>query len=398
MVNLTEKRTCGDGLLKFTRVFCRLLLGLYFPYVSAADQTIDEAIRVIEQVGPGATGSESARRACDQLAHAEAQTLPRLLIALDTPNIVAANWFRIAFDQIADRELAMPNPQLPQAELEQYLRDSTRHGRARRLTLTLLQRVDPTLRNRLLPDWLDDPEFGRDAVNYVLSQGDREKEERRTDPARRHYENGFRHARESDQVLQAVDRLKSVGQDMDAVAHMGFVNRWWLVGPFPAPETTGFHAKFPPEKSVDLAAEYDAGDRAKLRWKLHQSTNPLGEVNLIQAIGPASEAVGYAFAEIDSAHEQSVQLRCSADDNISVWLNERQVLAREQWLNGTRLDRFVTPVTLQQGLNRILVKICQGPPHTNPEAPNSWKFQLRFCDETGGAAPFRNGLPLAKTE
>jgi hypothetical protein len=108
------------------------------------------------------------------------------------------------------------------------------------------------------------------------------------------------------------------------------------------------------------------------------------------------ESVGYAYAEIESPSEQRVELRCSADDNLTVWLNGENVLAREQWLNGTRLDRFITPVTLKAGTNRILVKICQGPQHVNPEVPNNWSFQLRFCDATGVAAKFRNLVPAGQ--
>ena len=73
----------------------------------------------------------------------------------------------------------------------------------------------------------------------------------------------------------------------------------------------------------------------------------------------SAAAVGYAYAEIESPSEQKVELRCSADDNLTVWLNGDKVLAREQWLNGTRLDRFVVPVTLAAGTNKLVVKICQ---------------------------------------
>ena len=109
----------------------------------------------------------------------------------------------------------------------------------------------------------------------------------------------------------------------------------------------------------------------------------MGLVNLAQAIAPATEAVGYAFAELESPIAQAGQLRCGADDNCTVWLNGRKVFSRGQWLNGIRFDRFVTPVELVQGKNRVLVKICQGPQHKDPQVANNWSLQLRFCDETG---------------
>jgi hypothetical protein len=47
------------------------------------------------------------------------------------------------------------------------------------------------------------------------------------------------------------------------------------------------------------------------------------------------------------------------------------------------LDRFRTPVTLREGKNQVLVKICQGPSNRDPEVANNWSFQLRFCDAAG---------------
>jgi hypothetical protein len=370
---------------------CVLLAG-----TTASADEIDDAIAAIAKVGSDAEGSVAARQAQVVLARQEPAALERLLIALDTQNVVAANWYRTAFDAIVEREFRQTQPRLPRQAIEAYIRDAERNGRARRLGLAVLERIDPAIRGQLLPEWLDDPEFRRDAVEHALLQGDQAVKAMQTDRAKTLFDQAFRHARESDQVLQAVAKLKSVGQEVDPIAHLGFVARWWLVGPFPAAEMSGFEAEFPPERHVDLAGAVESPDGKQLRWKLHQATDRLGETNLIQAIAAVKEAVGYAYAEIDSPAEQEVQLRASADDNLTVWLNGAKVLAREQWLNGTRLDRFVTPVTLKKGANRVLVKICQGPQHVNPEVPNDWSFQLRFCDATGVAAKFRNLLPPAE--
>ncbi|HEY2250596.1 MAG TPA: hypothetical protein VGH74_06030, partial [Planctomycetaceae bacterium] len=69
------------------------------------------------------------------------------------------------------------------------------------------------------------------------------------------------------------------------------------------------------------------------------------------------------------------------------------VLAREQWLNGTRFDRFITPITLVEGRNTLLVKVCQGPQHKDPEVPNNWSLQLRLCDEHGRGVAFKTAVP-----
>ena len=111
-------------------------------------------------------------------------------------------------------------------------------------------------------------------------------------------------------------------------------------------------------------------------------------MDLNAALGATREAVGYAYSEIDVPALTQAHLRCGADDNCAVWLNGRQVFAREQWLNGTRFDRFITPVTLVAGRNSLLVKVCQGPQHKDPEVSNNWSLQLRICDEEGKGIGF----------
>jgi hypothetical protein len=102
-----------------------------------------------------------------------------------------------------------------------------------------------------------------------------------------------------------------------------------------------------------------------------------------------NEAVGYAYAEINVPKGHKAQLRCSADDCLAVWLNGEKIFGRDMWLNGTRLDRFITPIALKAGRNRILVKVCQGPHHRDPAVGNAWTFQLRLCSPDGQGLAFK---------
>jgi hypothetical protein len=194
-------------------------------------------------------------------------------------------------------------------------------------------------------------------------------------------------------VVRAADKLAALGEQVDIVAHLGLVVDWWVIGPFDAPSFTGFEAAFPPEQSVDLQAEYSGPGRRSLRWARHRTGDPLGLVNLVQALAPVEEAVGYAYAEVESPRGLTAELRCGADDNCTVWLNGEKVFARDQWLNGVRFDRFTAPVKLRQGKNRVLVKICQGPQHKNPQVPNNWSLYVRFCDQRGLGLGLRSMLP-----
>jgi hypothetical protein len=363
---------------------------------AARGDAVDDELVAILRAGPQGAGSAEARTACECLSARDAAVLPRLLVAMETPNPVAANWARTAYEAIVARELAAPSPRFPLDELQTFVRERSHAGRVRRLALALCDRLDAGFGKKLIPELLDDPEFREDAVDAALTAGEQALEGGDSETACDKFEQAFEHARRSDQVVRAAGKLTALGRQVDIAAHLGLVIDWWLIGPFDAPGFSGFDRPFPPEERVDLQAEYAGQEGRTLRWVRHRAGDPLGLVDLVQALAPAKEAVGYAYAELEAPREMAAELRCGADDNLSVWLNGEKVFGRNQWLNGIRLDRFVTPVKLRQGTNRVLVKVCQGPQHKDPAVGNAWSMQLRFSDEGGSGLGLRSMLPAAK--
>jgi len=361
--------------------------------IAVADDSVATQIAVIAKVGPQGTGSAAARPARDELARCGVEILPQLLAAMNTSNVVAANWYRSIYEEIVERGLAQTETIWPSAFLKEYVSDGRNARRPRALVLTLLDRLEPAFREQWLPSRLDDPDFRSDAVARVLAAGENALRDGNNARAKAEFHKAFDHALDSGQVTQAANKLNTLGEPADVFAHLGLVTSWWLVGPFDAPEKTGFALAFAPESKVDLDATYQGQAGQKIRWIKHCTTDPLGQVDLNKALAATREAVGYAYAEIDVARAQPAHLRCSADDNCSVWLNGRKVFARDQWLNGTRFDRFITPITLVAGRNTLLVKVCQGPQHKDPEVPNNWSLQLRLCDEHGRGVAFKTGVP-----
>ncbi|MGE0607188.1 MAG: hypothetical protein AB7O62_08860 [Pirellulales bacterium] len=361
---------------------------------TALADEVDDDLAAIASAAPLAAGSAEARAACDRLVRHGTEVLPRVLTAMDTPNPVAANWCRTVFDTIVTEEMRQAEPRLPLEFFKEFAADSHRRGKTRRLVLQLLDRVQPDFRQQLLAGALDDPEFRLDAVALVLAAGDAAKAAGDQEAAHGHYRRAFSAARDPAQVAAAASKLRDAGGEANVIAALGLVVDWYFVGPFPAPGYSGFRQSFAPQESeqVDLTAAYELAQGEPLRWKRYSTPDALGQINLVQAIAPAAEAVGYGYTEIESAGEQNIQVRCGADDNLSVWLNGQKILAREQWLNGTRFDRFVAPAKLLAGKNRLLVKICQGPQHKDPAVPNNWSMQLRLCDESGAGVEFRSLL------
>ena len=384
--NQVKLSASGIGFIMAIRysIVTIFLLCLIFTGPARSQETdkVQKALQTIDLAGSEGRGSEAASQAAEQLLVHGIEILPQLFEHMDTDNIVAANWCRYVYQQIVTRELAKPQPRIPTKFLRTYVLESKHRGRARRLAWSLLDHVDPEFRKQQLPRLLDDREFRSEAVQRVLQRGDEAQQAGQAAAAIGHYRLAFQHARESSQILKAADQLSRLNINVDIIEQMGFLNRWYLLGPFNAPQFSGFKQAFPPESKVDLLASYPGQDGV-IGWQPYQNSDRLGQTNLVQAIGPVKEAVGYAYAEVHSPSDQKAELRCGADDNMTVWINEKQVFSRGQWLNGTRLDRFSAPCQLTEGTNRILIKICQGPQHKNPAVPNNWSFQIRFCDATG---------------
>jgi hypothetical protein len=354
---------------------------------------VADDIATIAAVGPNGKGAVAARQSRDRLAKRGREILPKLLDAMDTSNVIAANWIRTIVDDVIATELKKPQPNLPVSLFEKIARDRKRAGRLRRYSVDWVERLKPGFRDKLISTLLNDPEFRDEAITMTLARGDAAKQAGDVDAAVVAYELAFRSARNSGQIASAATKLGSVGKTVSIVEQMGFVTDWYLLGPFDAPGMSGFETSFPPEKKVDLNETFKGKTGDTIRWTRHQSDDRFGQLNLIRSIASVKEAVGYAYTELDSDKNQDVELRCGADDNLTVWINGKVTFRRLQWLNGTRLDRFTAKATLKKGRNRVLVKICQGPQHKNPAVPNNWSLQVRFCDAAGLGIRLQPGLP-----
>jgi hypothetical protein len=350
--------------------------------MTLSDDEVARLIARIRAVGAQGAGSVEARAARDKLAGAGPDVLPALLVGMDTPDTVAANWLRTAFDEIVTRTMESDPTALPTDKLQQFLLDPQRQGRARRLALEVLTKLDVATPGRIIPSLLDDPEFRRDAVAVALAEADRAAKAMMHDQAVAAYMKAFDAARDADQVRAAADKLKALGRDVSIVAHMGFLVDWYVIGPFHGPDFKAFSNVYPPESKLDLAATYD-GQNGPIAWKRYRTPDEFGTVDLVKAVAATDDAAAYAYTTVESSEALDAQIRCGADDNLTIWLNGQKVFGKDEWQNGTRLDRFIVPVWLRRGTNRILVKVCQGPKYRDPGMANLWSLQLRLSDASG---------------
>jgi hypothetical protein len=355
-------------------------------------------LRAALKDGPAAP---AARAAWDKLVARGPAVLSELLQAMDTPDTVEANWLRTAFDRIVDR--ALKEGQAIDADaLLAFAKDPRRKGRARRLALEVVERLQPGTSDRLIPGWLDDPEFRFEAVDFALQYGDALKRPGRPETAgavREIYRLAFTSARDLQQAKRAAARLKDVDVTVSVAEHLGFFTDWYVIGPFDAMGMKGFKTVYPPEEKLDLAAELP-GKKGTVRWKRWRVTEPppsapgphVALVNLAEALGNAADAVAYAYTAFTVPEAREVEFRGAADDNFTVWVNGTRVFGFEEYRNGVRLDRHRFRVKLRAGLNTVLVKVCQAPADAANNDPN-WEFLLRMVDETGKGIQRQSKLP-----
>lgn len=158
------------------------------------------------------------------------------------------------------------------------------------------------------------------------------------------------------------------------------IQDWYLVGPFPNPDMSGFDTAFPPEQGpVDLGATYDGVNGAKVGWKRirpagQPPVGPAGMVNLMPHFNPNTWVTAYAYTRVVSDRERTATLLAGSDDSITAWVNGEKVLANKA-MRAVGLDQERVPIRLREGENTVLLKIDQ--------AGGGWGFVARLADEWG---------------
>jgi tetratricopeptide (TPR) repeat protein len=152
-------------------------------------------------------------------------------------------------------------------------------------------------------------------------------------------------------------------------------SRFLVLGPFD--NRSGFHRRFAPELSPDLAeSTLEAGK--ELKWRPADDGVRDGYVDLREIFDRALWSVGYAAVDLRSPGARVVNLRLSTTGPFKLWLNGDLVSEAYRPSEGM-IDGEIVKVALRPGDNRLLLKV------TN--AVEEWGFQLRATDEDGNGMP-----------
>jgi hypothetical protein len=367
--------------------------------VAFADESTAALLKGIKAARKENPASPAVRAAWDKLVAQGPPALPQILTAMDQSDTVVANWLRTAFDRIvAD---AKGKSGIDADALLAFAKDPRRAGRARRLALEVVEQLKPGTSDRLLAGWLDDPEFRYDAVALLVKEADAQAKEGKKEQATAAYRKAFAAVRDVGQAQALASRLKDAGVTVSIAEHLGFLTDWYVIGPFDAMGMKGFKTVYPPEQKVDLSAELP-GKEGKMSWKRYQVREAwtglparAALVNLLTPLGQAEDAVAYAYTAFSVPAPRTVEFRGAADDNFTVFVNGQRVFGFEEYRNGVRLDRHRFRVQLKEGVNTVLVKVCQAPVDPTNNEPN-WEFLLRVVDETGKGIGMKSALSTDK--
>jgi len=126
---------------------------------------------------------------------------------------------------------------------------------------------------------------------------------------------------------------------------------WRVLGPFVCPdgEVSTSWVSADVDEAIFASSEHKAGWRETI-------ANKKGYVNLGRALGNHDNAVAYAYTELESVHARETALKCGSDDGIKIWINGT-VVHNNDTRRGYTEKEDEAPIRLEEGTNRILVKI-----------------------------------------
>jgi hypothetical protein len=152
---------------------------------------------------------------------------------------------------------------------------------------------------------------------------------------------------------------RNLGSDPQAKPPAPVIGKWQYIGPFDYAGGRGFDTVYPPEREINLQAQYEGKGGEKVAWK--EGNFPDTQVNNLALFKPEhnNDAVVYLYRELDFGGAVELPIGLGSDDTLTVWLNGQKVLSEH-------VQRAIVPeqnkltLKLRPGKNSLLLKVCQG--------------------------------------
>ncbi|MEA1940518.1 MAG: tetratricopeptide repeat protein [Candidatus Caldatribacteriota bacterium] len=176
------------------------------------------------------------------------------------------------------------------------------------------------------------------------------------------------------EIAQSHIRENNIFQAGQEIKELGLITDWLIIGPFDNTGKSGFEKVYPPEEEIDLHKTYRGKNSLQIKWFKPKRVSLSGFINFNTFLYPNNWSVGYALTYVYSSCNRPVVFKVGADDAVKVWLNNGVVIEQDIYRKAV-IDQEAVPVLLNEGWNKILVKVC--------EKENAWGFYFRINDLEG---------------
>ncbi len=181
-----------------------------------------------------------------------------------------------------------------------------------------------------------------------------------------------------DQVQNLVNSLQDQGEDLPYSMLLGFIQRWYVIGPFPLPSEEHWQMEYLDEPEVDLERSYRLHGK-RHEWEPVWAHPQEGIVDLVSTLSMCEQCLAYAYTEIYVPEACEAVLSLGVDDSEQVWVNGEKVF--EQYTaRPLQKDQDTVPIQLEKGENQILLKIYQN--------NLDWEFCARVLSSEDKILPF----------
>ncbi|MEO8874459.1 MAG: hypothetical protein ABI461_02640 [Polyangiaceae bacterium] len=149
-----------------------------------------------------------------------------------------------------------------------------------------------------------------------------------------------------------------------AVAKLGFISSWLVLGPFDNEGKAGFARAFGPEVETtppDFTHPYEGKERS-VKWRAAPDVFPFGWLDFGALVRPRENGCSYAltFARDDKMKKgeaRPISIWAGSAGAIRIFWNGKEVLSDDKY-RSLDAERLAANVTLKAGENRLLVKAC----------------------------------------
>jgi hypothetical protein len=365
--------------------------------VSAEPPEVRLWLETILAVAPGGAGHSQAQEAAMKLQDLVDPPWQEVLVAMQSASPLAKNWLMGIAGYMRSR-----TPELDRGELLDFLRTTGHDVDARGLVFEWLVADDPSLRQPLLAEMLEDPNLWlrKAAIDQALEPllepidtsdpAGAVREQQRLEQLERL----LAVARYPSQVQQLAGLLSDAGRPVDLMRLFGFASPWLVIGPFDNRGLIGFDAVYGPERDI-LGGEFAperlyAGRDGEVGWQRLEPRDQLGQIDLNPPTDRVKGAVCYALHRLKAPAATAVEVRLGTPNGSKVWVNGELILSNAVYHAGYQIDQYVGRAQLQAGENTILIKLLQN--EQTEDWASDYEFQLRLSDPAGRGLPFRSAM------